>query len=115
MANHQTHEPHDHVHNKTCGHTRIQHDGHTDFLHDGHLHHLHEGHIDEHVLSVTEQNPQSCTPRHTCGGHDTSHAHGPNCGHEAVPHANHTDYLVNGHLHFAHGSHCDNHGLVTTV
>ena len=115
MVSHRTHEPHNHIHHETCGHTRIQHDGHTDFLHDGHLHHLHEGHIDEHVLPVTDQNPQSCTPCHTCSGHDDKHIHGHNCGHEAVPHGNHTDYLVGEHLHFSHGSHCDDHGLVTTA
>lgn len=114
MTNHQMHEPHDHVHHETCGHTMIQHDGHTDFLHDGHLHHLHDGHIDEHVLPVSETNPQQCTPSHICSGHDESHVHGPTCGHEAVPHGDHTDYLVDGHLHFAHGTHCDDHGLVTT-
>ena len=78
MDNHEIHEDHDHVHHAACGHTRIQHDGHTDFLHEGHLHHLHEGHIDEHVLPITDQNPQSCTPRHTCSRHDTNHVHGPN-------------------------------------
>ena len=109
---HQTHEPHDHVHHATCGHTTIQHDGHTDFLHDGHLHHIHDDHIDEHVLPVSDQNPETCTPGHACEGHDASQVHGPDCGHEIVPHGDHTDYLVNGHLHFAHGAHCDDHGLV---
>jgi hypothetical protein len=27
-----------------------------------------------------------------------------------VPHGNHVDYLVNGHLHHHHGDHCDDHG-----
>ena len=38
------------------------------------------------------------------------HLHGPNCGHEAVPHGDHIDYLVDGHLHHPHGGHCDDHG-----
>jgi hypothetical protein len=38
--------------------------------------------------------------------------HGPNCGHPAIPHGDHTDYLVNGHLHHPHGNHCDDHGPV---
>ena len=43
--------------------------------------------------------------------HDNhSHEHGPGCGHEAVPHGDHTDYLVGGHLHHPHGDHCDDHG-----
>jgi hypothetical protein len=44
------------------------------------------------------------------GGHDASHVHGPGCGHEPVPHGNHVDYLVDGHLHHSHGDHCDDHG-----
>jgi hypothetical protein len=27
-----------------------------------------------------------------------------------VPHGDHTDYLVDGHLHHPHGDHCDDHG-----
>ena len=114
MTDHHMHEPHDHIHHDTCGHTKIQHENHTDFLHDGHLHHIHDGHIDEHVLPITNQNPQQCTPSHSCTGHDSVHIHGPSCGHEAIPHGDHTDYLVDGHLHFAHDSHCDDHGVVIT-
>jgi hypothetical protein len=29
-----------------------------------------------------------------------------------VPHADHLDYLVAGHLHHAHGGHCDHHGTL---
>jgi hypothetical protein len=32
-----------------------------------------------------------------------------------VPHGDHVDYLVNGHLHHAHGDHCDDHGPVEVV
>jgi G3E family GTPase len=38
--------------------------------------------------------------------------HGSSCGHEAVPHGDHIDYLVDGHLHHPHGDHCDDHGRV---
>ena len=62
---HLTHTPHVHEHNDTCGHTRIQHDGHTDFLHDGHMHHPHDDHIDEHVLPVSAQNPETPVRLHT--------------------------------------------------
>jgi hypothetical protein len=27
-----------------------------------------------------------------------------------VPHGDHTDYLVEGHLHHVHDGHCDDHG-----
>ncbi len=49
------------------------------------------------------------------GGHDRKHVHGPGCGHEAVPHGDHTDYLVDGRLHHPHGDHCDDHGPVEVV
>jgi hypothetical protein len=29
-----------------------------------------------------------------------------------VPHGDHVDYLVDGHLHHPHGDHCDDHGAV---
>lgn len=106
------HENHDHVHGENCGHTAIKHNGHVDYLHDGHLHHVHDNHIDEHTLEVNAQNPAECTGGHSCDGHDANHVHGPNCGHEAVPHGDHIDYLVNGHLHHPHNGHCDNHGKV---
>jgi hypothetical protein len=32
-----------------------------------------------------------------------------------VPHANHTDYLVNGHLHSPCKDHCDHHGAVAVA
>jgi hypothetical protein len=38
------------------------------------------------------------------------HVHGPDCGHDAVPHDDHTDYLVDGGLHHPHDHHCDDHG-----
>ena len=40
---------------------------------------------------------------------------GAGCGHEAVPHGDHVDYLVNGRLHHQHGDHCDDHGPVQIV
>ena len=107
---HQVHEGHAHQHSAECGHTAVQHDGHVDYLHDGHLHHPHEDHVDEHSIEVSATNPDDCTPDHDCAGHDTDHTHGPDCGHEAVPHGDHTDYLVAGHLHHPHGDHCDDHG-----
>ena len=111
-SEHKIHENHEHVHGSDCGHLGIKHNGHTDYAHDGHLHSPHDGHFDEHTLEVSEKNPAACTPQHSCGGHDKSHKHGVGCGHEAIPHGDHTDYLVNDHLHHPHGEHCDNHGKV---
>lgn len=109
---HHTHDGHAHKHGAQCGHTALKHNGHTDYLHDGHLHSTHEQHIDEHTLDVDSANPANCTPDHVCAGHDPSHRHSATCGHEAVPHGDHTDYLVGNHLHHFHGDHCDHHGEV---
>jgi len=112
---HTLHEPHDHQHGEGCGHTGIRHDGHVDYVHDGHLHHQNEdGAVEEHVIPVSERNPDGCQgashPAHADG-----HVHGPDCGHEAVPHGDHTDYIVDGRLHHPHGDHCDDHGPVDVV
>jgi hypothetical protein len=106
------HEGHTHQHGPNCGHTAIRHDGHVDYLHDGHLHHQDGSKVEEHALGVSTTNPAACTPSHDCGGHEKAHKHSPNCGHPAVPHGDHTDYLVDGHLHHPHGDHCDHHGKV---
>lgn len=37
------------------------------------------------------------------------HAHGQGCGHEAVDHDGHLDYLHDGHRHAAHAGHWDEH------
>jgi hypothetical protein len=108
----KVHEKHEHVHGTQCGHTAIQHDGHTDYLHDNHLHYVHEGHVDEHSLAVGKLNAADCTPSHTCKGHEQSHKHSSGCGHEAIPHGEHTDYIVDGHLHSPHQGHCDDHGAI---
>jgi hypothetical protein len=115
MSDHKTHDQHSHAHGSGCGHTAVKHEGHVDYLHDGHLHNAHEGHVDEHALAEGGSNPSACTPSHACGAHDAKHTHGAGCGHEAIPHASHADYLVKGHLHHAHQGHCDDHGAVGTA
>lgn len=57
--------------------------------------------------------PDQCTPDHDCAGHAVGHVHAADCGHDAVPHGDHIDYLVDGHLHHPHAEHCDTHGLVS--
>ena len=37
------------------------------------------------------------------------HEHGPQCGHAAVPHGDHVDYVHDGHRHATHGGHYDEH------
>jgi len=107
-VHHHTHEKHDHTHGPGCGHKAIRHGDHVDYLHEGHLHREHDGHIDECSLD----HAGGCTPGHDCKAHAKDHKHGAGCGHEAVPHKDHVDYLVDGHLHHAHGEHCDDHGRV---
>ena len=63
-------------------------------------------------LGVTTTNPDTCTNGHRCAAHEAAHQHGPSCGHDAVKHGDHTDYVVAGHLHHQHKGHCDNHGEV---
>ena len=36
-----------------------------------------------------------------------AHTHGPACGHEAVVHEDHVDYLHVGHVHHEHEGHYD--------
>jgi hypothetical protein len=113
MAEH-THDDHPHQHGHNCGHTAVRHNGHVDYLHDGHMHHQKsDQQVVEHRIEVTATNPQQCQP--TESGHAGEHRHGPDCGHEAVPHGDHVDYLVDGRLHHPHGSHCDDHGPVEVV
>lgn len=115
MTDCEKHSNHSHVHGPDCGHVAIKHGDHIDYLHDGHLHFPHLDHVDEHSLDVNSENPAHCTPDHVCNSHDAQHVHGPDCGHPAVPHGDHVDYLVNGHLHHPHGDHCDDHGPVITA
>lgn len=103
---HPTHPDHLHEHNEHCGHTRLRHEGHIDYLHEGHLHSAQEGGYEEHVIAESALNPAGCAPMTCTGDHQ---------GQEAVPHGDHTDYLVAGQLHHPHGDHCDDHGQVTTL
>jgi len=40
---------------------------------------------------------------------DHDHVHGDGCGHRAVVHDDHVDYLHDGHWHAAHDDHYDEH------
>lgn len=107
------HADHAHQHGPGCGHTAIRHGDHVDYLHGGHLHHPHGNHVDEHVIEVSDRNPEGCTSAQRAG--DDVHEHGPSCGHEAVPHGDHVDYLAGGRLQHPHDGHNDDHGPVTTA
>lgn len=117
-SKHPTHKGgHPHEHGPGCGHTAIEHGDHVDFVHDGHLHHKHGDDVHDCKIGVSDQNPDDCTGGNGCDAHDGEEICGPGCGHEAVPHGDHTDYLVpdgNGQfdLHCPHDDHCDHHGKV---
>ena len=102
-----------HHHGPGCGHVAVQHEGHTDYLRQGHLDHGEGDHLEEHVIAVDKTHPDTCT--HGASGHPAKHVHGQNCGHPAVPHGDHVDYLVEGRLHHPHDGHCDDHGLLKVV
>ena len=46
---------------------------------------------------------------HTAVPEDHGHQHGDDCGHTAVRHGDHVDYVHDGHRHAPHGSHYDEH------
>jgi zinc transport system permease protein len=46
---------------------------------------------------------------HTVVPEEHDHQHGDDCGHRAVPHGDHVDYVHDGHRHAPHGSHYDEH------
>jgi len=52
--------------------------------------------------------PSPDAPDH--GTHENHpHEHGPGCGHEAVEHGDHVDYIHDGHRHAKHDDHWDEH------
>jgi zinc transport system permease protein len=53
-------------------------------------------------VDVPDPEPHIITDQH-------EHAHAPRCGHPAVKHGDHVDYVHDGHLHAAHGDHWDEH------
>ncbi|GAA1910362.1 zinc transport system permease protein [Marmoricola bigeumensis] len=59
------------------------------------------GSEEEMVLAVEEP--------HTVVPEDHGHEHGPDCGHRAVQHGDHVDYVHDGHRHAPHGGHYDEH------
>ncbi len=58
-----------------------------------------------------EEEPAGLAPAtdHTAVPEEHGHEHGPDCGHPAVRHGDHVDYVHDGHRHAPHGSHYDEH------
>jgi zinc transport system permease protein len=53
--------------------------------------------------------PAGRPDRHEIASNGHLHEHGPDCGHVAVPHEDHVDYVHDGHRHAPHGKHYDEH------
>ncbi len=66
---------------------------------------LRRWHRPEPVIEITDPAP---LPHEATKPH-IDHVHGPGCGHLAVIHGDHTDYVHDGHRHTAHGDHYDEH------
>ncbi|MCL1923398.1 MAG: metal ABC transporter permease [Propionibacteriaceae bacterium] len=62
--------------------------------------------VHRHVHRARDEDPRPDPHTHT-EVHD--HIHGPDCGHPAVRHGDHLDYIHDGHLHAPHGEHYDEH------
>lgn len=58
---------------------------------------------------------RTATARRHRTAEDHPHEHGPDCGHAAVPHGDHVDYLHDGELHAPHGDHYDEHATATAA
>jgi zinc transport system permease protein len=53
--------------------------------------------------------PADEVPEHEVVDETHGHQHGPGCGHLAVEHGDHVDFIHDGHRHAAHGGHYDEH------
>lgn len=107
----EIHDVHSHVHGEGCGHAKVWHVDHWDYLHDGHLHFVHGDHVDEHVIEVSETNPNAEAPMDASAHAD--HMHGAEDTHLMIRHGDHMDFIHDGHLHYVHGDHVDDHGPIT--
>ena len=58
---------------------------------------------------LREPFPAGQPDQHEITGEAHAHQHGPDCGHVAVPHEDHVDYVHDGHRHAPHGKHYDEH------
>ena len=84
-------EQHPHTHDRFC---------HVDFFHDGHVHHVHEDRVDAAPTDLVGHHLPHA-------GH--MHVHAEGCGHTAVPHGDHLDYVHGSHRHAGHHVHYDEH------
>jgi zinc transport system permease protein len=67
----------------------------------------HRARVAEPFAEVTD--PFDLAEPHAAVPEDHAHQHGPDCGHLAVTHGDHVDYVHDGHRHAPHGGHYDEH------
>ena len=61
------------------------------------------------TVTVDDTDPAPLPHEPADAHEDEHHIHGPGCGHVAVVHGDHTDYIHDGHRHAPHGDHYDEH------
>lgn len=62
------------------------------------------------MWETTQEQLMTETLEHTQAEHTVEdHKHGERCGHEAVAHGDHVDYVHDGHHHAEHDGHYDEH------
>ncbi len=103
MHQHQFASHKNHVHGKSCRHTKIEHDDHVDYVHGNEFHkEMNNGEYAIHGMSQ-DLGRKFASTEHT-------HKHHKNCGHERVKHGMHWDYIHDGNYHWPHKNHVDQHG-----
>lgn len=65
--------------------------------------------------SRIEENGSKSKEGRRCLCDSAKHVHGSGCGHLAIMHDGHIDYIVNGKLHHQNGEHCEDHGPIFIV
>lgn len=58
---------------------------------------------------VSAMRERAARRRHRMAEGHSEHEHSESCGHPAVPHGDHVDYVHEGHRHAMHGGHYDEH------
>lgn len=67
------------------------------------------------MAKETTSSARASGPRSASTHPNHPHLHGPNCGHTAVRHENHIDYLHDGHLHHPAGSTVEEHTVAVSA
>jgi hypothetical protein len=105
-------------HNDDCGHTAVKHGDGVAYVQEGKLYRKdQDGSWQKCKIEDTVQHPSVCVDDSAsgCWAHAAEEICGPDCGHEAIEHDDHMDYLVPDgkgefELHCPHDDHCDHHG-----